>query len=112
VTAEELVEELTSVCCDLLASADRPPGSKRDVDAIIRAEAILKRLDKRWGNSWQPEVMETTDVPGLLRQGWTVYWEVKLREDDWTDPLIFGMLSATIRSFRNRALKTILIPRP
>lgn len=110
---EQALTELIDISRKLLHTAKRPKGAKCDADAVLRAETFFSRLDySGTNNSWELTMMNTLAVPGLLREHWRIYYEVIMSEEDyWTDPIVFGMLEADIHIERNKALKTILIPR-
>lgn len=106
-----LVSELRDVCQELLVAADRPHGTHKNPEAILRAETILGRLEGSWENVDRPETMDTTEIPGLIDRGWEVFYEVIVDPDGWTNPPVFGMLEAEIHVLKNHTLKRVLIRR-
>lgn len=106
-----LVSELQELCRGLLLAADRPHGTHKDPDTIMRAEAILGRLESSWEDVYAPVLRDTTEIPALIDQGWEVYYGVTVDEDGWTNPPIFGMVEEPIAVLENRARKRVLIPR-
>lgn len=108
---EALVSELRAVCQELLVAADRPHGTHKDPDAILRAEQLLRRLEGSWDHVDRPATIDTTEIPRLIDQGWDVFYEVTADDDGWTSPPVWAGLEAEITVAKNRALKRVLIRR-
>jgi hypothetical protein len=108
---EALISELWAVCQELLVAADRPHGTHKDPDAILRAEQLLRRLKSSWDNVDRPATIDTTEIPRLIGQGWEVFYEVTADEDGWTSPPAWAGLKAKITVSKNRAQKRVLIRR-